>query len=165
MNINCGAWSARLRITVKIHMLCSAFVLVQRNITSVLYVMWCSRTPREPAAMYPRRNGLAKGTAIAFALSVLPTREQDVVAPKQMTWHSSGLHMLWMDSSLTLPTLHRMGSHGDDRPCRVMRCVILFGVYMKYEKYHHIILVIVRDLNRCMSTYSEWFKFVWPHFV
>ena len=33
--------------------------------------------------MCPRRNGLAKGTVIAFALIVLPTREQDVVPPKQ----------------------------------------------------------------------------------
>ena len=47
--------------------------------TSVRYVMWCSQA-REPAAMYPRRNGLAKGTAIAFAVIVLPTREQDGIA-------------------------------------------------------------------------------------
>ena len=39
------------------------------------------------------------------------------------------------------------------------------GVKDMEDRLAIIILVIVRDLNKFMSTYNEWFKFVWPHFV
>ena len=82
MFINCVVWGALLRITVKIHVLCSAFDLVRSHMTRVMDVAKCSCIPRDPAAMCPRRNG-KKGMVIAFALLALPKREQESVAPKQ----------------------------------------------------------------------------------
>ena len=95
MFINCVAWSAQLRITVKIHVLCSAFDLVRSHMTRVMDVRKCSCTPRDPAAMCPRHNG-KKGMVIAFALFAHPKLEQDVIAPKQRQMQEARDRRQWL---------------------------------------------------------------------
>ena len=58
--------------------------------------------------MCPRRNGLAKGTVIAFALIVLPTREQDVVPPKQRRMEEARDRRQWLAQARWLEELWRV---------------------------------------------------------
>ena len=112
MSINCVARSAPLRITVKIHWLCSASVLVQKDLTYVLNVMQCSCTPRDPAAMCPRRNGPTKGMVIVFALLALQKREQEVVAPKQRQMQEARGRRQWLAQARWLEEVWRAAMGG-----------------------------------------------------
>ena len=55
--------------------------------------------------MCPRRNGLAKGMVIAVALIVLPTREQDVVPPRQRRMQEARDRKQWLAQARWLQEL------------------------------------------------------------